>query len=195
MKQKTQFRQGLELFAIFFKMGMFTFGSGWSILAQVEQEFVRKRKNLTAEELLDLTAVGKSLPGIMIANVSMLFGYELAGWFGGLCAVVGLTLPAILILTVVTYFYDRIKDNAWFGYALRGISGAVVAIITSAAWTLGREGLKKWYSFGICLIALLVSLLTGLSKVLIIVLGVACALLWFGIDRARQPRGGKEEDQ
>lgn len=48
--------------SFFFKIGCFTFGGGWSILAQMEQEFVDKRKLITKEELLDMVAVGKSVP-------------------------------------------------------------------------------------------------------------------------------------
>ena len=70
---KERIKNGLMLFAFFFKIGCFTFGGGWSILAQMEQEFVDKRKLITKEELLDMVAVGKSVPGIMITNISMLF--------------------------------------------------------------------------------------------------------------------------
>ena len=79
---KERIKNGLMLFAFFFKIGCFTFGGGWSILAQMEQEFVDKRKLITKEELLDMVAVGKSVPGIMITNISMLFGYYVGGWFG-----------------------------------------------------------------------------------------------------------------
>lgn len=73
---KDRVKKGLELFAFFFKIGCFTFGGGWSILAQMEQEFVDKRKWLTKSELLDMVAVGRSVPGIMITNISMIFGYS-----------------------------------------------------------------------------------------------------------------------
>ena len=95
---KERIKNGLMLFAFFFKIGCFTFGGGWSILAQMEQEFVDKRKLITKEELLDMVAVGKSVPGIMITNISMLFGYYVGGWFGGVCAVLGMTCPAVLIM-------------------------------------------------------------------------------------------------
>lgn len=85
--KKEKIKNGLMLFAFFFKIGCFTFGGGWSILAQMEQEFVDKKKLITKEELLDMVAVGKSVPGIMITNISMLFGYYVGGWFGGVCAV------------------------------------------------------------------------------------------------------------
>ena len=118
---KERIKNGLMLFAFFFKIGCFTFGGGWSILAQMEQEFVDKRKLITKEELLDMVAVGKSVPGIMITNISMLFGYYVGGWFGGVCAVLGMTCPAVLILSFVTAFYKVLKSNVWCYAALRGI--------------------------------------------------------------------------
>ena len=106
---KDRVKKGLELFVFFFKIGCFTFGGGWSILAQMEQEFVDKRKWLTKSELLDMVAVGRSVPGIMITNISMIFGYSVGGVFGGFCAVLGITTPAILILSIVTMFYSKLK--------------------------------------------------------------------------------------
>ena len=128
---KDRVKKGLELFVFFFKIGCFTFGGGWSILAQMEQEFVDKRKWLTKSELLDMVAVGRSVPGIMITNISMIFGYFVGGVFGGFCAVLGITTPAILILSIVTMFYSKLKDNVWCASALRGIRSAVVPIIAS----------------------------------------------------------------
>ncbi len=128
---KDRVKKGLELFAFFFKIGCFTFGGGWSILAQMEQEFVDKRKWLTKSELLDMVAVGRSVPGIMITNISMIFGYFVGGVFGGFCAVLGITTPAILILSIVTMFYSKLKDNVWCASALRGIRSAVVPTFTN----------------------------------------------------------------
>ena len=139
---KDRVKKGLELFVFFFKIGCFTFGGGWSILAQMEQEFVDKRKWLTKSELLDMVAVGRSVPGIMITNISMIFGYSVGGVFGGFCAVLGITTPAILILSIVTMFYSKLKDNVWCASALRGIRSAVVPIIASAAFSLGKEAFK-----------------------------------------------------
>ena len=82
MKKENAIIFNLRLFWIFFRIGCFTFGGGWSILAQMEQEFVVKRKWITKDQLLDLTAVGKSVPGIMITNIGMLLGYQLGGEIG-----------------------------------------------------------------------------------------------------------------
>ena len=75
-------RQVLGLFFQFMKFGMFTFGGGWSIVAQMQKLYVEQEKVITSEELLDLTSVGRSLPGTMIGNVAMLYGYRVAGVAG-----------------------------------------------------------------------------------------------------------------
>lgn len=175
--RKEKLKKGCMLFIFFFKIGCFTFGGGWSILAQMEREFVDKRQWITREELLDLVAVGKSLPGIMITNISMLFGYQTGGWFGGVCAVLGIACPAVLILSVVTYGYTYLKTNFWCQCALRGIQSAVVPIIGCAAFSLGKEIFRTTRGIVICIAALLVSLFTDISNILLVLLGVAAALL------------------
>lgn len=169
---KERIKNGLMLFAFFFKIGCFTFGGGWSILAQMEQEFVDKRKLITKEELLDMVAVGKSVPGIMITNISMLFGYYVGGWFGGVCAVLGMTCPAVLILSFVTAFYKVLKSNVW----------------CYAALSLGKEAFRRKSAIPICALALTLCVFTDISNVVMIVAGVILAL---SIRAVKKTRGGQ----
>ena len=76
---KEQYRKLIVLYCTMFKIGCFTFGGGWSIIAQIEEEFCKKRGWVTEEQILDFMSVAKSLPGIMIVNYSVLFGYTAAG--------------------------------------------------------------------------------------------------------------------
>lgn len=142
----------------------------------MEQEFVDKRKMITKEEILDMVAVGKSIPGIMITNISMLFGYYVGGWFGGIFAVLGMTCPAVLILSFVTIFYKTLKDNIWCNAALRGIRCAVVPIMGSAVISLGKEAFRKKMAIPICGIAVLLCVFTDISNVLMILIGIVLAL-------------------
>ena len=183
--KKEKIKNGLMLFAFFFKIGCFTFGGGWSILAQMEQEFVDKKKLITKEELLDMVAVGKSVPGIMITNISMLFGYYVGGWFGGVCAVLGMTCPAVLILSFVTVFYKVLKSNVWCYAALRGIRCAVVPIMGSAALSLGKEAFRKKMAVPICAVA---CVFTDISNVLMIVVGIILAL---SVRAVKKAKGGQ----
>ena len=105
----------LLMLLYFIKIGAFTFGSGWSIIAQMEREFVDERGWMTKSDLLELIAVGKSLPGIMVANITLLFGYQMAGVLGGICAAIGLCIPAVVTLTIVTAIYDALKITTGSG--------------------------------------------------------------------------------
>lgn len=190
---ENQWKASLYLFCFFFKTGCFTFGGGWSILAQMEQEFVERQKLVTKDELLDLVAVGKSVPGIMITNIGMLFGYRVAGWFGGVCAVLGLTCPAVLILSLVAWQYEQLKTNPWCQYALEGIQAAVVPIIGCAAISLGKEVFKTKTGCLICLITCLAGIFTDISNLLMVVIGVLAALCLHGIKAVKTSgvSGGK----
>lgn len=176
-----RWKMALLIFVYFIKIGTFTFGSGWSILAQMEQEFVDKRHWITKAELLDLLAVGKSLPGIMITNITMLFGYQMAGVAGGILAVLGIALPAVVVLSLVTLVYDAIKSNYWVWAALKGVQCAVVPIIGGAAISLGREGLQEKMGLVLCAAALVLCHFTSISNIVLILVGVVGALIWMGV--------------
>lgn len=185
MKRKDNIKTGLQLFGFFFKIGCFTFGGGWSILAQMEQEFVDKRKWITKEELLDLVAVGKSVPGIMITNISMLFGYSVGGLFGGICSVIGIACPAVLILSLVVWGYEAVKENALCYSVLHGIRSAVVPIMGSVVLSLGKDALKNKTAAAICIGGCILCLFTDISNIALICLGIAGALIASGIRAVR----------
>ncbi len=188
-------KKGLSIFAFFFKIGCFTFGGGWAILAQMEQEFVNKRQIITKDELLEMVAVGKSAPGIMITNISMLFGYHVAGVIGGICAVAGITSPAIIILSIVTLFYNSFKDNYWVHAALTGIRAAVVPIIGSAALSLGKDALKAPPAVIVCVAAFCLSLFAGVSNIALVLSGIVTALIWWTFDNVKKARPAAGKDK
>ena len=169
------------IFLFLFKIGCFTFGGGWSILAQMEQEFVQKRQVITKDELVELAALGKSMPGIMITNIAMLFGCRVNGWAGGIAAVLGITSPAVLILSIVTYGYDTFKDNYWCHSAMSGIQTAVVPIISSTAFSLGREVFKTTMGKVIGFITFVACVFTDISNIVLVLVSVIVALIYRGV--------------
>ena len=162
-QRPTGARMALLMLLYFIKIGAFTFGSGWSIIAQMEREFVDERGWMTKSDLLELIAVGKSLPGIMVANITLLFGYQMAGVLGGICAAIGLCIPAVVTLTIVTAIYDAIKDNYWVWSALKGVQCAVAPIIGGAAISLGKDALTSAMPIIICAVAFVLCYFTSIS--------------------------------
>lgn len=179
------FKNSVLLLLFFIKIGCFTFGGGWSILAQMEQEFIDKRHWITKDELVEITAMGRSIPGIMIVNISMLFGYRVLGTVGGVCCVVGITIPAIVILSLITWCYHMLKDNFWLGCALRGLGCVVVSIVGNAVLFMGKTALKDKFSVVVCGIAFLLCFFVGVSNFVLVSAGAALALLMMGVNRHR----------
>ena len=180
MKQKQLSRAG-EVFITFLKFGCFTFGGGWSIIAQIQKEYVEKKHWITDEELLDFASVGRSVPGLMIGNTSILFGYQVAGVPGALAALFGITLPPVLIMLGVTYIYGLIKDNPYVARAMMGVRAAVVPIIFSALLKLLKAGLKDLFCYFIALVGLALCLFTQLNNVLIVLFGAAAGLIYMEV--------------
>lgn len=166
-----------KLFWQFFKFGCFTFGGGWSIVAQMQQVYAREKKLMGEEEILDLAAVGKSVPGTMIGNVAMLFGYRMGGYWGGLACVLGMILPPFAVLAVVTVFYGAIRGNPWVAAAMTGIRAAVAPIIFSAAVGMFRGAFVDPLCFVIAGVSLVLYLGFDVSGVWLVLLGAACGLI------------------
>ena len=177
------------MFLEFAKFGCFTFGGGWSIIAQMQQLYVEKRKEITSQELLDLTSVAKSLPGTMIANVAMLYGYRVGGLWGGLAAVFGMILPPLAVIVAISYFYAAFRANLWVSAAMEGMQAAVVPIIFSAAINLVKGSMP----YPPCVLLLLISvaayLFTDLNPILLVILGVVLGLV-IGSFYERRKRNG-----
>ena len=165
-----------QLFWQFFRFGFFTFGGGWSIVAQMQQVYAREKKLMGEEEILDLAAVGKSVPGTMIGNVAMLFGYRMGGYWGGLACVLGMILPPFAVLAVVTVFYGAIRGNPWVAAAMTGIRAAVAPIIFSAVVGMFQGAFAYPPCFVIAAAALVLYLGLGVSGVWLMLGGAVCGL-------------------
>ena len=168
----------LEIFLTFLKFGCFTFGGGWGIVAQIQKEYVEKRHWITDEELLDFTSVGRSLPGLMIGNASVMFGYQVDGVAGAIAALLGITIPPVAIMIGVTILYSMVRDNMYAARAMMGVRAAVVPIILSALIRLFHSAMKDVFCYAIAIIALCLCLFTGLNNVLIVLIGAAAGLIY-----------------
>ncbi|MBO4498223.1 MAG: chromate transporter [Lachnospiraceae bacterium] len=132
----------LTLFLTFLKIGAFTFGGGYAMIALLEEEFVGRRKWLTHEEFLDIIAIGESTPGPLAINSATFIGYRQAGFFGSLCSTLGVVIPSVIIITVISLFFDRFMQFRYVQYAFEGIRACVVYLIFSAGLRMFK-GLKK----------------------------------------------------
>ena len=129
----------LTLFLTMLKIGLFTFGGGYAMIALLENEFVTKRGWLEQEEFLDVAAIAESTPGPIAINSATYIGYKRGGLMGALVATLGITLPSFCIIYAISLFFDAFLSLAVVAYAFQGIRVAVIYLILSA----GLRMLKK----------------------------------------------------
>ena len=170
-------REYLQLLKEFVRFGCFTFGGGWSIVAQMQQLYVEKKKVITSQELMDLTSVAKTLPGTMIANVAMLYGYRVGGLAGGLVCLFGMTVPPMIIMILICFGYQSFRDNYWVVAAMTGMQAAVVPIIAGAAQGLIKGSLKYPPCVLVTAVCFLMYTLLEVNILVLIIFGVVSGLL------------------
>src|SRR5512136_884437 len=121
----------LDIFWLFTKVAMFSWGGGPASLGLMQREVVAAGW-LSPEEFADDIALSNALPGPTAPQASAYVGYKLAGWSGALIAVAGTVIPATLLMLVLIIGFFSIKDNLYMKAAIKGVRPFVVGLL---AWT------------------------------------------------------------
>jgi len=181
-------KKSLKLFLEFLKLGCFTFGGGWSIVAQIQQTYIEKRREMSADELLDLVSVGRSLPGTMVGNVALLFGYHMAGIWGALACLFGLIIPPFAVMYAITFCYTLLQDNIWMEAAMIGVRAAVAPIIAGAIIGMVKSAFRLPPCYVVAVLAFVLYLFFDVSCVLLVIIGAVCGLIICEIDERREAK-------
>lgn len=174
-----------KLFFTFAKIGAFTFGGGWAMIAIIEREIVDKHHWLTREEFMDQLAVAQAMPGILAVNISVAVGDKIAGTKGTAVAALGTILPSFLIILAIAIFLtpDIIKNNETVARIFKGIRPAVVALILAPLVTNWKRQGITWKTAVIPIGAALLiwSRWPVVSNpILYVVLGICAGWFFFG---------------
>jgi chromate transporter len=141
------------------KIGLFTFGGGYAMIALLENEFVAKNNWLERDEFLDVAAIAESTPGPIAINAATYIGYKRMGIIGSIIATLGICIPSFLIIYTISLFFDAFLSLTFVAYAFKGIQICVVYLILSAGLRMLKQMKKK--AFNLIIVALtLVSMVT-----------------------------------
>ena len=127
----------LKLFLSFFKIGAFTFGGGYAMIAMIQAEAERQGW-LTKEELVDFVAMSESTPGPLAVNMATFVGSRTGGVLGGICATLGVVLPSFIIILIVAKCYEKFKSSKAVNGAMSGLKPAVIGMISTAFLSVAR---------------------------------------------------------
>ena len=100
----------LDLFLTFAKIGLFTFGGGYAMIALIENTCVEKKQWITHDEMMDITVIAESTPGPIAINCATYVGYKQKGFAGALIATIGMILPSFWIIFVISKFLDHFLE-------------------------------------------------------------------------------------
>ena len=133
----------IKLFLTFLKIGVTTVGGGYAMIANFQETIVEKKKWLTEDEFMEIITVAESTPGPIAVNVATYVGYKKKGFLGSLFATLGVVLPSVVIIFVISLVLDQFMDNIYVQYALNGIKVAVAFLIVRAGYNLFKKMEKK----------------------------------------------------
>ena len=131
------------LFFSTFKLSACTFGGGFVIIPLLRKRFVEELGWIEEQEMLDLAAIAQSSPGAIAVNASILVGYHVARIPGALLTVLGTVLPPLVIISVISLFYQAFRDNAIVNMAMAGMLCGVAAVIFEVVINMTRTELQK----------------------------------------------------
>ena len=151
----------LSLFLTMLKIGLFTFGGGYAMIALLENEFVEKKKWLEKDEFLDVAAIAESTPGPIAINAATYIGYKNAGMIGSMIATLGICIPSFVMIYAISLFFDAFLSLTLVAYAFKGIQICVVYLILSAGLRMLKQ--MKKTAFNVIIISATVICMVVLS--------------------------------
>ncbi|MBQ8426724.1 MAG: chromate transporter [Clostridia bacterium] len=181
----------LSLFLTMFKIGLFTFGGGYAMIAIIERELVEKKKWIEHEEFMDVVAIAESTPGPLAINSATYIGYKICGFFGSLFATLGVVLPSFIVIYVISLFFNEFLSLMYVEYAFRGIQACVAFLILSAGIKMLKHLKKSVFNLCLVSITVLVMVLFSLfaidfSTIIYILIGGCIGLTFFVVRHIKE---------
>ncbi|HOA63357.1 MAG TPA: chromate transporter [Bacilli bacterium] len=175
-----------DIFWTFFKIGAFTFGGGYAMIALMEREVVERKGWISSEEILDMIGISESTPGPIAINGATYIGYKVGKVWGAILATLGVVLPAFLVISVLSYFILKFKENQLIEIIFKGIRAGVVVLIFNAAYRLSKQLVKNILTYIIIVFVILMCLLTNMSVILILLFCAIMGIIYQLISNTRK---------
>ena len=188
----------LDLFLTFSKIGLFTFGGGYAMIAMIENNCVERKQWITHDEMMDVTVIAESTPGPIAINCATFTGYKKAGFVGALVATLGMVVPSFVIIYFISVFLDNFIELTIIANAFKGIKIAVGILILDAAIAMIKKMHKKLLPRVIMLCSCVAMLCINIfawnfSAISLMMIAAAVSLTIFILNGAPEQKGGAKK--
>ena len=181
----------LSLFLTMLKIGFFTFGGGYAMIALLENEFVEKKKWIEKDEFLDIAAIAESTPGPIAINAATYIGYKNSGIIGSIIATLGICIPSFVIIYAISLFFDAFLSFTLVAYAFKGIQICVIYLILTAGLKMLKQMKKTTFNMIIISLTLICMIVFSLfavkfSTIFYILISGACGVAVYLLGKIRK---------
>lgn len=186
-------KECLSLFRTMLKIGVFTFGGGYAMIALLENEFVAKKKWLEKDEFLDVAAIAESTPGPIAVNAATYIGYKNNGIIGSIISTLGICIPSFVIIYAISLFFDAFLSLTLVAYAFKGIQICVVYLILTAGLKMLKQMEKTVFNMIIISITLICTVIFSLfavkfSTIFYILISGICGVVVYLLGKIRREK-------
>ncbi len=185
MTLKEKWKQSLQLFGIFFKIGAFTFGGGYAMIPLIEYETTEKRQLIDKQEISDIVAIAESTPGPIAINSATFVGFRSCGVLGSAMATLGVVLPSLIIILTIAFFLQKFVDNTYVQYAFFGIRAGVLALIVKAVINFFKRADHGVFGITVMIVAFLWSAILNWSVIALIALCAVAGMIYCAVARKK----------
>ena len=169
-----------KLFKSTFVLSAFTFGGGFVIVPLMKKKFVDELSWIKEDEMLDLVSIAQSSPGALTVNASIIVGYKVKGITGALVATLGAILPPLVIISVISFFYDVFITNPVVLNVLMAMNIGVVAILIDVVYELAKGVIGDFATYAlVMIIAVFMASYFKVNIILIIFIGGLSGYIYF----------------
>ena len=167
----------LNLFWTFLKIGLFTFGGGYAMISLIHKEAVEKNKWISDDDMNNIIVVAESTPGPISINASTFIGYKVGKFLGALVSILGLVLPSLVIITLITIFLNYFENSNLIAYAFEGIRAAIIILLVEAIFKLSKPLNKNAFFYSLLSISFILNFFFDVNAILLIVTGIILGII------------------
>ncbi|MBQ7976730.1 MAG: chromate transporter [Clostridia bacterium] len=182
-----------ELFLTFFKIGLFTFGGGYAMIGVIENTCVEKKKWLTHDQMANIAVIAESTPGPIAINSATYVGNTIGGFWGAVCATLGVVLPSFVIIFIISLGLDKVLEYPIVANAFKGIKVGVSLLILDAGINMALKSkssvLTKIILFLSCIAMLVISIFSvNISSIVLMLIAGTVGLTVYHAKKHRRDK-------
>lgn len=169
----------VEIFLVFFKIGLFSFGGGYAMMPLFEKEIINGLHWISYSDFIDIVAIAQTTPGPFAVNSATFIGNKLAGFWGSVVATLGVTLPSFIIMSIIFLTINKFRDSNAIKVSIRGIRPVVLALVLAAVVTIGKGAIIDYKSIIIAIVAFILVRVKKLNPILLMAVGFLVGIVLY----------------